>query len=84
MSDESDIRINRIDLLNAINDLRNQVRDYRSEMNADVEGLRKDITSLNQTISMGKGAVRMLLWLGGIAGAIGTILFTALNYFRPH
>jgi len=36
----------------------------------DVEQNSKDIKELQETISMGKGAVKTLVWLGSIAGVI--------------
>ena len=95
MTDEAKSFAQQYELMNALTELRVQLRDYRSEMNADNAQLRTDmnaahekmwrsIDSLNHTAAMGRGAIQMLLWIGAIVGALGGFVYMAVSYFRPH
>lgn len=75
MSDQDEL-IRRFDVLEE------SFREHRAEVRQDSDKLWKAVTELNHTASMGRGAVQMLLWIGGIVGALGTVIFTFLNYLK--
>ena len=57
-------------IMGAITDLRETVEANAVERKADNLAIWSAITDLRDTISTGKGAIRALVWVGGVIGAI--------------
>jgi hypothetical protein len=72
------------DLYRIISELREDQREMRDTMKADNIALWSVVTDLRDTVATGKGAVRALLWVGGVISAIAAFVLAALSYFRPH
>jgi len=47
-----------------------RLEEKLDHVHKDVEQNSKDIKELQENISMGKGAVKTLVWIGSIAGVI--------------
>lgn len=66
----------RTEILNAIERLRDDMRE-------DNASLWRAIDTLNDQVSVGKGAVRALLWVGGVLITVGTIVVNIWHYLIP-
>lgn len=75
-------------ILKAIEDLREDVRhdiaEVKAEVKADNREIWKTIHALSETVSTGKGAVRALVWIGGILIAIASVVATLIGVFSRH
>lgn len=70
------------EVLKAIADLREDVRHDIAEVKSDNREIWKTVHALSETVSTGKGAVRALVWIGGVLIAIASVVATLVGVFR--
>jgi prefoldin subunit 5 len=52
------------------------------KMAADIDEIKKMLTSINTTLAEAKGGWKMLLAVGGVAGAIGAGIMQVLHWWN--
>lgn len=69
-------------ILDAIAQLRQDVKDDIAEVKADNASVWIAVTRLNDEMATGRGAIKALVWVGATLIAIGTLTVAFFNALR--
>lgn len=88
MSEEFD-NISTAQILAAIDGVRKDLDDLKSEMRRDSQELWKAVTNqaasiskLNEEVSLGRGGIRVIVWIGGLILGGGMLITSILNLLK--
>lgn len=58
------------------------IRELKADIKSDSNAIWFQINALNQSVSTGRGAIKALVWVGGIIIAIGGLIAAFISALR--